>query len=180
MEIFYLALIILFVIIGSIEGFLLARYTRKPQEGDPAPDFTLVDDTGKLRTLSEFKGKKVVLYFYPKDNTSGCTQEACSLRDNYATFAQHNIVILGISYDSVASHKAFKAAHQLPFTLLSDTKKTVAKKYGAATYWFFWTLPVPKRMTFIINEQGVITHILRAVDPTTHTDMVLKNLNVTQ
>jgi len=139
--------------------------------GDKAPNFSLKDQDGALRTLSEFKGSCVVPYFYPKDNTPGCTKEACSLRDNFDAFKNNNTVIVGISYDSPKSHKAFLEKHHLPFILLSDSDKTVAKLYGAKNSWF---LPVPRRMTFVINKDGVICAILPKVDVSTHAADILK------
>ena len=99
--------------------------------GNQAPDFSLQDQDNKTRTLHEFKGQYVVLYFYPKDNTPGCTKQACQLRDNFGEFKKQNIVVLGINYDSPSTHKEFAQQHNLPFTLLSDTNKKVAKQYGA-------------------------------------------------
>jgi peroxiredoxin Q/BCP len=138
--------------------------------GDKAPDFSLRDQDGNLRTLSEFKGSCVVLYFYPKDNTPGCTKEACSLRDNFNAFKDNNTVIIGVSYDSPKSHKAFLDKYHLPFILLSDSDKSVAKKYGAKNAWF---LPVPRRMTFVIDKNGIICAILPKVDVSTHAAEIL-------
>lgn len=140
--------------------------------GDGAPEFSLVDENEKLRTLQEFKGKKVVLYFYPKDDTPGCTKEACSLRDAYADYAKHGIVILGISYDSPKSHAKFKAKHHLPFTLLSDSKKIVAHDYGADAH--FLGHFIPQRKTFLINAQGKIVKIMDDVRVETHAVDILK------
>lgn len=138
--------------------------------GDKAPEFSLPDQDAKMRTLSEFKGKYVVLYFYPKDNTPGCTKQACQLRDNFSEFKKQNIVVLGINYDSPKTHKLFAQQHHLPFTLLSDAKKLVAKQYGAKNWWF---LPFPYRMTFIIDPQGTVCAILPKVDVKTHATKVL-------
>jgi thioredoxin-dependent peroxiredoxin len=139
--------------------------------GEIAPDFSLPDQDNKIRTLSEFRGKYVVLYFYPKDNTPGCTKQACSLRDNYSEFEKQDIVVLGINYDSPESHKHFKNTNHLPFTLLSDSSKSIAKKYGAKNWWF---LPIPYRMTFIIDPHGNIRSILEKVDVSTHTIKILE------
>lgn len=139
--------------------------------GKNAPDFSLPDQDNNIHSLSEFKGKFVVLYFYPKDFTSGCTKEACSLRDNFSEFEKQDIVVLGINYDSPKTHRDFKAKHHLPFTLLSDSHKSVAKKYGAKNWWF---VPVPYRMTFIINPQGIICSILDNVDVSTHAAKILQ------
>lgn len=147
--------------------------------GDKAPDFTLKDDLGKNRSLSEFLGKKVVLYFYPKDNTPGCTKEACSLANGYNTFEKNNIAVLGISYDSVSSHQKFKAKYKLPFILLSDADKKVAKLYGAAGTWlFFFSAPIASRITFLIDEKGIIKAIINDVDVSHHANEVLKYFEI--
>lgn len=139
--------------------------------GDVAPEFMLPDQDHKMRTLTEFKGKYVVLYFYPKDDTPGCRKQACQLRDNFGEFEKQDIVVLGINYDSPDSHKKFKEKYHLPFILLSDKDKETAKKYGAKNWWF---IPVPYRMTFIIDPQGKISSILPDVDVASHAQEVLK------
>lgn len=139
--------------------------------GDSAPDFSLLDQDSVARSLSEFNGKYVILYFYPKDNTPGCTKQACRLRDNFEEFEKQNIVVLGVNYDSPATHKKFKEKHKLPFILLSDTNKAVAKKYGAKNWWF---IPIPHRMTFVVDPQGVIRSIMPNVEVSTHAQEVLK------
>ncbi len=149
--------------------------------GDKAPDFSLKDDSGRDCSLHDFLGKKVVLYFYPKDNTPGCTKEACSLRNSYDIFGKNNIIVLGVSYDSVASHKRFKDTYKLPFILLSDSSKEVAKLYGAAARWlFFFYAPIPTRITFLIDEKGVIKPIIKNVDVSGHADEVLKHFGIEQ
>lgn len=130
--------------------------------GSKAPDFSLPDQQGNLRTLSEYKGRYVVLYFYLKDNTSVCTAEACQLRDNFDEFRKENIAVLGVDYESPESHKAFAQQHHLPFVLLSDSKKEVAKKYGVKRWW--WFSPFPYRVTFIIDPQGLICSVLKNID----------------
>lgn len=136
--------------------------------GDAAPDFTLLDEQGKTHTLSDYRGQKVVVYFYPKDDTPGCTKEACNFRDHFVEFNNRNIKILGISYDSAESHRRFKEKFDLPFTLLSDEDKKVAELYGSAGLF------VPKRVTFLIDEEGRIVHIYEKVDVTTHGEEILK------
>ncbi|PKN03252.1 peroxiredoxin [Candidatus Dependentiae bacterium HGW-Dependentiae-1] len=145
-------------------------FSKPLSTGKLAPNFSLPDQDNKLRTLSEFRGSYVVLYFYPKDNTPGCTKEACGLRDNFDTFAKQSIIIVGVSYDSPETHAQFKEKHQLPFTLLSDTDKKVAHLYGANRK----LIPLPQRMTFIINPQGIICAILPKVDVTTHATDILE------
>lgn len=124
-----------------------------------APDFTLPDQDGKIHSLSDYKGRKVILYFYPKDNTSGCTKQACSFGDLFPHFREKGVEILGVSKDSVASHKKFQEKFNLPFTLLSDTEKTVIQAYDV---WKEKTLYGKKsfgvvRTTYLIDENGIIT-----------------------
>ena len=124
------------------------------QVGDKAPDFTLPDQSGAPVTLSDRLGEKVVvLYFYPKDNTRGCTAEACSFRDSYESFTDAGAVVIGVSSDSVESHEKFAGKHELPFTLLSDGDRAVRKQYGATTLGV-----VPGRITYVIDQEGVIRH----------------------
>jgi peroxiredoxin Q/BCP len=139
--------------------------------GAQAPDFTLSDDTDKPWHLLKQRGKVVVLYFYPSDDTPGCTKQACSLRDGYADFSTLNVVVAGISYNSPKSHKAFKEKYHLPFNLLSDTKKQVAQLYGAKRWWL---APFPKRKTIIIDQHGIVQKIFNDVDVTTHASIVLE------
>lgn len=140
--------------------------------GSVAPDFQLKDDAGTVHSLAEFRGKKVVLYFYPKDNTPGCTKEACSFRDGYKELQDAGIVIVGISFDSPESHKKFRDKYKLPFLLLCDEKKEMAKAYGA-TGGVLGSL-MPKRYTYLINEEGRIVHIFEKVDVKNHAEDVLK------
>lgn len=167
------ALVVFGIIVGS--AFCC---TSKPKlaVGQQAPDFSLVDDKGTQHTLASLRGRSVVLYFYPKAETPGCTKEACSLRDNYGEFNKRNAVVLGVSYDTVKKLASFKEKHHLPFILLSDSKKEVAKMYGANRIWFLNF--VPKRMTFIIDPQGKITHIMPDVSVDSHAEEVLKFLDV--
>lgn len=123
-----------------------------------APDFSLPDQDGKMRSLSDYKGRKVILYFYPKDNTSGCTKQACSFGDLFPHFREKGVEILGVSKDSVASHKKFQEKFNLPFTLLSDTEKTAIQAYDV---WKEKTLYGKKsfgvvRTTYLIDENGII------------------------
>ena len=128
----------------------------KVNVGDTAPDFTLTSQKGENVPLSQFRGKKnVVLYFYPKDETPGCTREACTFRDAYELFTDLGAEVIGVSADTVESHKAFTEHHGLPFTLLSDVDNAVRKLYGATS-----TLGlIPGRVTFIIDKEGVVRHV---------------------
>jgi len=124
------------------------------QVGDKAPDFTLPDQSGTPVTLSERLAEKVVvLYFYPKDETRGCTAEACGFRDGYESFTDAGAEVIGVSSDSVASHEKFAGRHDLPFILLADTDKAVRGQYGARTLGV-----IPGRITFVIDQEGVIRH----------------------
>jgi len=141
--------------------------------GDTAPDFSLLDERGLPVSLKDYLGKKVVvLYFYPKDFTSGCTAEACSFRDDYKPIQDKGAVVIGASLDSVESHLKFSEKYMLPFTILSDHKKEVAKAYGVLGVGGF----LAKRVTFIINRDGKITHVFTKVDVKQHSEEVLKAL----
>ncbi len=127
--------------------------------GDPAPGFSLPDADGKTVSLSDFKGRKaVVLYFYPKDDTPGCTKEACSFRDSYEDFTAAGAEVIGVSSDAVASHQGFAKKHRLPFKLLSDKGGVLRKSYGVPA-----TLGLlPGRVTFVIDKEGVVRHVFNS------------------
>jgi len=144
-------------------------------EGQQAPDFTANDQDGNKISLSQFAGKKVVLYFYPKDSTPGCTTEACDFRDNYQSLVAQGIVVLGVSADDEASHQKFIAKHNLPFPLIADTDKKIVEAYGV---WVEKNMYGKKymgiaRKTFLINEAGTLTHIIDKVDTKNATAQVL-------
>jgi len=144
--------------------------------GSKAPDFTVKDQDGKDVKLTDFKGKKLVLYFYPKDMTPGCTAESCNLRDNYKALLKQGYEVLGVSTDNEKSHKKFIEKEKLPFSLLADTDKTLHSKYGT---WIEKSMYGRKymgtaRVTFIINENGIIDEIIGKVDTRNHTDQILK------
>ena len=126
-----------------------------PKVGEPAPAFKLQDQAGKWQSLADYKGKWVALYFYPKDDTPGCTTQACSFRDNVFAFNKEGAVILGISVDDVASHKAFAEKHGLPFTILADADKAVSRRYGVLKT-YMGVMEMARRDTFIIDPQGRI------------------------
>ncbi|MDY6940275.1 MAG: peroxiredoxin [Cyanobacteriota bacterium] len=127
--------------------------------GDTAPDFTLSSQTGKLVSLSDFRGQKaVVLYFYPKDDTPGCTAESCGFRDSYEAFTDAGAEVIGISGDSVNSHQQFASKHQLPFTLVSDAGNKVRKLYGVPSTFGL----LPGRVTYIIDKEGIVRHIFNS------------------
>lgn len=145
-------------------------------EGDIAPDFTTKDQSGNDVKLSDFKGKRVVLYFYPKDDTPGCTKEACSLRDSFDVFEEKGIKILGVSTDSEKSHQKFITKYNLPFDLLADTEKEIVESYGV---WGEKNMYGKKyfginRTTFLIDENGKIVKIFKKVKVDEHADEVLR------
>jgi peroxiredoxin Q/BCP len=143
----------------------------KPKPGDKAPDFTLQNQDGKSVTLSSLKGKKVVLFFYPKDFSPGCTREACHFRDSFEDFTEAGAEVVGVSADSVESHKKFIESNLLPYTLLSDNKGEVAKLYGVSGFL------LPGRTTFIMDSDGVILHIFSSqTNMRAHIDESLKIL----
>jgi len=142
------------------------------EEGKPAPDFELQSDSGETVRLSELRGKPVVLYFYPKDDTPGCTKQACGIRDAWGEFQRAGAEVFGISADSQASHERFKSKYSLPFTLLADPEHKLGEPYGVAqegksSY---------ERSTFVIDADGNVTRILRRVKPDSHADQVLEAL----
>jgi len=147
-------------------------------EGTPAPDFTSVDQAGNTITLSKLKGQKIILYFYPKDDTPGCTAEACSLRDNYTLLKEKGYLIFGVSPDKAVSHNKFIDKYKLPFQLIPDTDKTILNAYGV------WG---PKKMlgksyegvirtTFVIDEKGIIQKIITKVDTKDHAGQLVREL----
>src|SRR5262245_1354908 len=148
------------------------------EEGKPAPDFELESDAGDAVRLSELRGKPVVLYFYPKDDTPGCTTQACGIRDAYGEFERAGAVVLGVSPDRADSHVKFKTKYDLPFTLLADPDHAVAEQYGVwgekKNYGKSYMGII--RSTFVIDEKGKLKKVMRNVKPDTHADKVLAAL----
>ncbi|MHB8641847.1 MAG: thioredoxin-dependent thiol peroxidase [Gaiellaceae bacterium] len=145
------------------------------EEGKPAPDFELTSDAGERVKLSDLRGKPVVIYFYPKDDTPGCTTQACGIRDHWADFGERGAVVLGISPDDESSHVKFKEKYGLPFTLLADPDHAVAEKYGT---WgerknYGKTYMGIERSTFVIDSDGNVAKVMRRVKPDTHAADVL-------
>lgn len=143
--------------------------------GDKAPEFTGVDQDNNPISLNQYKGKKVVLYFYPKDNTPGCTAEACDLRDNYERFIAEGYAVIGVSADSVASHKKFAEKQNLPFPLIADTDRNILlayNAYGEKKLYGKVSMGI-LRKTYIINEDGIITDIIEKVKTKEHTKQIL-------
>ena len=150
-----------------------------PAVGSAAPAFTLPDQDGKRVSLADYRGKWVVLYFYPKDGTPGCTTEACEFRDNIFAFREAGAVILGISVDDVDSHKEFATEHRLPFTLLADGQKQVARDYGVL-HRMLGVMELARRETFIVDPLGRVAKHYREVDPGSHSRQVLSDLKTLQ
>lgn len=143
------------------------------EEGKPAPDFELLSDEGETVKLSSFRGTPVVLYFYPKDETPGCTKQACGIRDAYGAFREKGAVVFGVSADTQASHAKFKSKYELPFTLLADPERKVGETYGVTkedSKYF-------ERSTFVIDAEGKVAKIMRRVDPEKHAGQVLEVLS---
>ena len=143
--------------------------------GQPAPEFELYDQNGQLHSLEDYRDQWVVLYFYPKDDTPGCTTEACEFRDNIFAFRKINAQILGVSLDDVESHQKFAEEHGLPFPLLADIDGKAADAYGVKTRMFGMT--VAKRQTFLIGPDGTIAKHYEKVDPSEHSKQVLADLS---
>ena len=142
------------------------------KKGDDAPAFELKDGDGKVHKLTDYKEKILALYFYPKDFTGGCTEQACNLRDNFSQLKDAGVVILGVSYDDNLSHQKFSEEYNLPFPLLSDTEKKVTEAYGAKK-----DTGKISRMTFIIDGAGKILHIFEKVDTANHSAQILAVIN---
>jgi peroxiredoxin Q/BCP len=149
------------------------------KEGMKAPVFEGIDQNGSTVKLSDFTGKKVVLYFYPKDNTPGCTAEACNLRDNWNTFLKKGFIVLGVSPDSEKSHKGFAEKYNLPFPIIADTTKKILNDYGVwgEKKMYGKSFMGVIRTTFIIDEQGIIEKIITKVETAKHTEQILNMYN---
>jgi len=171
---YHLSIVFTIFVVITIPNF---RIMAKLQTGDKAPDFKGKNQNGNEVCLQDFKGKKLVLYFYPKDNTSGCTAEACSLRDSYSDFRSRGYEIVGVSPDSEKSHIGFIAKNSLPFTLIADTDKTIAAAYGVwgekKMYGRAYMGII--RTTFVIDENGIIKDIIEKVDTKNHARQLFSN-----
>jgi len=146
--------------------------------GDKAPVFQAVDQNGRKVSLEQFRGKKIILYFYPKDDTPGCTAEACNLRDNYGLLTDRGYTVIGVSVDKAASHKKFEAKYQLPFTLVADEEKRIVQAYGVwgEKKMYGKSYEGTFRTTFVISEEGKIELILTKVDTKDHARQILDAL----
>ena len=150
-----------------------------PKVGENAPDFTLKDQHGNEHALSDERGKWVLVYFYPKDDTPGCTKEACALRDNFPKFGKLNVAVLGISVDPVERHKKFSEKYKLPFTLLADEGKEVVAQYGVWGIKKFMGREYmgTRRMSFLIDPEGKVVKVYEKVNPVAHAEEVLADLD---
>lgn len=148
--------------------------------GDRMPDFEVVDQDGRTVSSNDLIGKRTVVYFYPKDNTSGCTAEACSIRDNYEHLLAQGYNVVGVSKDSAASHRRFRDRYDLPFTLLSDTSTMMLQAFGAwgEKKMYGKTVMGTIRRTFIFNEDGILERIIEKVDTKNHAEQILKESSI--
>ena len=169
-----IALLILVVGAAAVWIYLGLRGGRTPRLGQPAPQFQLPDQNSVKRSLTDFSGRWRVLYFYPKDDTPGCTQEACQFRDDFSALNEMGAVVIGISVDTPASHAHFAGKYQLPFYLLADESGAVAQAYGALMN--FGLLRMARRYTFIIDPAGRIAKVNLAVNPANHSREVIAEL----
>jgi peroxiredoxin Q/BCP len=149
-----------------------------PASGSVAPGFSLPDQSGAVRRLDEWRGRWVVLYFYPKDDTPGCTSEACAFRDDLAGLTALGAQVVGVSVDDTASHKAFAEKYGLPFPLLADTTAEVARQYGALSNWLGFKMA--KRYTFLVDPAGVIAKVYLSVDTSRHSAEIVADLKALQ
>lgn len=149
-----------------------------PEAGQPAPDFELPDQRGKTRKLADWRGKWLVLYFYPKNDTPGCTEEACTFRDDWLRLQALGAEVVGISVDSSASHATFARKYKLPFPLLADEKGEVAARYGTLSDWLVYKFA--KRYTFVIDPQGRLAKAYRSVDTARHSAEIVADLKQLQ
>ncbi len=168
------------LLITALIGLLLTSnaFAESISVGQLAPNFKLPDQQNKYLQLSDLRGQWVVLYFYPKDQTPGCTKEACSFRDNISGITAKNAVVLGVSVDDSESHSAFAEKHDLPFKLLSDMDGEVAEQYGALRN--LWVTKIAKRHSFIIDPGGKVAKIYRKVNPASHVEEVVSDLDKLQ
>jgi len=168
------------LLITALTGLLLASnvFAESISVGQLAPNFKLADQQNKFLQLSDLRGQWVVLYFYPKDQTPGCTKEACNFRDNISGIKAKNAVVLGVSVDDNESHSAFAEKHDLPFKLLSDTDGKIAEQYGALRN--LWVTKIAKRHSFIIDPEGKIAKIYRKVSPASHVGEIVSDLDELQ
>ena len=166
---FYIAVIMI-----AFSGFKLSMANTTPTVGEKSPNFNLPDAKGNFHNLAQYKGKWVVLYFYPKDDTPGCTKQACTFRDDLHQLESLGAIVVGVSVDNGKSHAEFAKKYNLPFALLSDEKGTVAKQYGALTNLGFFK--IAKRYTFLIDPNGILQKSYLNVDTSRHSQQIIDDL----
>ena len=170
----WLAIIVVLVVFASLLVARAARAGELPEVGKPAPDFKLPDQSGKLHTLGDYRGKWLVLYFYPKDDTPGCTQEACAFRDDLQQLTELGAQVVGVSVDDSSSHAEFAKKYHLPFPLLADKTTETTARYGALMNLFF--LKVARRYTFLIDPQGNVGKVYLSVETSRHSKQIIDDL----
>lgn len=170
----FIVLFVLVALVAALAWRIVRGGTLLPVAGSPAPDFKLPDQHGRLRTLAEFRGRWLVIYFYPRDETPGCTQQAQCFRDAYADFTARGIAVCGISVDDPASHARFAERHRLPYTLLADHRGRVAARYGSLVD--FIAVKFARRNAFVIDPQGVLVAVHRGISPARSAERVLRDV----
>jgi len=170
----WLAIIAVLIVFAALLVARAARAGELPKVGQPAPDFNLPDQNGKLHTLQEYHGKWLVLYFYPKDDTPGCTQEACSFRDDLSQITELGAQVVGVSVDDTSSHAEFAKKYHLPFPLLADKTTETAARYGALMD--LWLIKFARRYTFLIDPQGNLKKMYLTVETSRHSKQIIADL----
>ena len=170
----WLAIIAALIVFAALLVARAARAGELPEVGKPAPDFNLPDQNGKLHTLQEYRGKWLVLYFYPKDDTPGCTQEACAFRDDLSRITGLGAQVVGVSVDDTGSHAEFAKKYHLPFPLLADKTTGTAARYGALMD--LWMIKFARRYTFLIDPQGNISKVYLSVETSRHSKQIIADL----
>jgi len=170
----WLAIVAALIVFAALFVARAARAGELPQVGKPAPDFNLPDQSGKQHTLSDYRGKWLVLYFYPKDDTPGCTQEACAFRDDLHQITELGAQVVGISVDDTASHAEFAKKYRLPFPLLADKTTETAERYGALLDLYIYK--TARRYTFLIDPQGNISKVYLSVETSRHSKQIIEDL----
>jgi peroxiredoxin Q/BCP len=170
----WLTIIAVLIVFAALLVARAARAGELPKVGQPAPDFNLPDQNGKLHTLQEYRGKWLVLYFYPKDDTPGCTQEACSFRDDLSQITGLGAQVVGVSVDDTSSHAEFAKKYHLPFPLLADKSTETAARYGALMD--LWLIKFARRYTFLIDPQGNLKKMYLTVETSRHSKQIIADL----
>jgi peroxiredoxin Q/BCP len=170
----WLAIVAVLIVFAALLVARAARAGELPKVGEPAPAFNLPDQNGKLHTLQEYRGKWLVLYFYPKDDTPGCTQEACAFRDDLNQITELGAQVVGVSVDDTASHAEFAKKYHLPFPLLADKTTETAERYGALLN--LWLFKFARRYTFLIDPKGNIDKLYLSVDTSRHSKQIIDDL----